>query len=163
MEEVLFFLSEFDLCTQVPQTWWKYHFIFHVWGEVFEETACAVTAMSAGNIRILFCNVFSYFSHFLYLFSGNYTCVSAVGENILIVEWIWYWCTLCEGEQKTCHLEELSRQYHPSEHWEFVQTMSKFWNIIYISCFYGLTPFNLHLQNLVYWQFALNKAESLLK
>lgn len=49
--------SKLYLCSPVPQTGRKYHFIFHMWGAVFEETTC----VSPGNIRILFCNIFFLF------------------------------------------------------------------------------------------------------
>lgn len=79
MEEVL---HSFVFCTAVPQTGWKYHFILHTWGEVFEETTCVVTTSQLETSEFCFVIFVSYFSDFLYLFSGNDTLVSE-RENTL--------------------------------------------------------------------------------
>ena len=65
--------------------------------------------MSAGNIRIRFCNVVSYFSHFLYLFSGNDTFVSTGGKcahsimDLILMYFV--------GEQKNATMEKLIKQW----------------------------------------------------
>lgn len=81
---------ELYLCTPVPQTGWKYHFICHVWGEVFEETTCVVTSFQLETTKEEFCFVIYFFPIFLIaftLFNGNDTSVLA-GESTAIVQQI---------------------------------------------------------------------------
>lgn len=114
-------LSELYLCAPVPQTGWKYHFIFHARAEVFEETTCVVTALQLETSEFCFVMFFSYFSHCLYLFNGNETFASAGGKHShsqmdLIL--------MSKGEQEMATMEKVSRQYHPSHNFlkVFIQT-----------------------------------------
>lgn len=57
----MFLMEEVYLCTPVPQTGWKYHFIFHVWVDVFEETTCVVTSCQLETSEFCFVIFFPIF------------------------------------------------------------------------------------------------------
>lgn len=120
MEEVSLYL-----CAPVPQTRWKYHFIFHTLRWSFWGKNLCGHIISAGNIRILFCNVFFLFFSLPLPVKWKSFDVKRGKHTHCIMDLI----LMCTGEQQNVPMEQLSKQNHSRHNFFDSSTVTiKTWN-----------------------------------